>query len=291
MAEGGVELRPTRRQELADELRRSREVRGLSGRDLAARLGLSQSKVSRIESGKTIPTQPEVTAWAEAVEMSADRRDRLVELTEAVFTEVHHWRAVLRERSHIQDEIEERETRARLVRTFQPSVVPGLLQTAEYARRVISMAQLPNAVDDLAVALDARLRRQLAMYEEDRRFEFLVTEAALRWRPGRPKLLLAQLDRVASLTTLDNVSIGLVPLDVEVAAPSSHGFIVYECPDADQDTFVEVEMIHANLIINDATDVSLYLERWSTLAGAAVFDDDARALLASITTRIRSAGR
>ena len=66
VASDGAEHR-TKRERLATELRRLRDQAGISGRDLAHRVGISQSKVSRIESGTVIPSLPEVTAWGEAV--------------------------------------------------------------------------------------------------------------------------------------------------------------------------------------------------------------------------------
>jgi transcriptional regulator with XRE-family HTH domain len=279
-----------KRQQLAAELRRSRELGGISGRELAQRIGISQSKVSRIESGATIPSLPEVKAWAEAVGATVERQELLVALTESVFTEVHGWQAALHARTHLQDEIEERETRASRVRIYQPSVVPGLLQTAEYARRLFAMSQVPHPVDDLSAAVAGRLQRQLALYEVDRRFEFLITEAALRWRPNSVRVLLAQLDRIASLSTLENVSIGLVPLDSQAVTPTSHGFIIYDLNDRDHDSFVEVETIHANLIVNAAEQVELYEKRWLLLSQMAIFDDDARKFLTNLATKLRAKG-
>jgi transcriptional regulator with XRE-family HTH domain len=282
--------RRSKREQLAAELRRLRELAGLSGRDLAKLIEVSQSKVSRIESGSTIPSLPEVTRWAKAVSAPAERREWLAALTESVFTEVHGWPATLKEHGHIQDEVEERETRAEVVRTFQPSVVPGLLQTAEYARRVLAMAEVPCAVDDLAAALAGRLQRQLALYEEDKKFEFLITEAALRWRPGSTKALIAQLDRIASLSTLENVSVGLIPLSIKAIAPMSHNFVLYNHNDDGSDTVVEVETVHANLIVNSDDLVLLYQQRWSLLYQMAIFDDAARTLLSTIADEIRAAG-
>lgn len=277
----------SRRQRLAVELRRLRDLAGISGRDLAQRMGISQSKVSRIESGATIPSLPEVVAWAKAVGASAETRERLIAVTEAAFTEVHTWRAALTTRTHLQDEIQEREARALTSRTFQPSLVPGLLQTAEYARRVFSMSQLPYTEAAILEAVAGRVHRQLALYKKDRKFEFLITEAALRWRPGPTEMLLAQLDRVTSLSTLSNVSIGLIPHAAQAVVPTSHGFVIYDGPEGDFDAFVTIETIHANLTVNDPSDVELYRSRWSLLRQMAVFDDEARKFLATLGTDLR----
>lgn len=290
MAVGEKEPRPASRAQLARELRRARESRPMSGRELAQYLQISQSKISRIESGLTVPTTSEVFAWANASGVSDEHREWLVSLADSVYTEVHSWPEVLRMRAHIQDEIEERELHARAVRVFQPSVVPGLLQTAEYARRTISMGYKSKSVDDVTETLAGRLRRQLVVYEEDRQFDFVITEAALRWRPGPgpAKLMLGQLDRITSVSTLDNVSIGVIPLDAPAITFNTHAFVLYDHPDDEGDPFVEVEAIHANMIINETTHVALYQERWLQLSEMALFGDEARAVLAERTETLRA---
>lgn len=279
----------TKRQRLAAELRRLRDLAGISGRDLAQRMQISQSKVSRIESGATLPSLPEVMAWADAVGM-AETSEWLTALTEAAFTEVHTWRAALQRQPHLQGEIQEWEARAQTSRTFQPSVVPGLLQTAEYARRTFQMSPVPYAQADIAAAVAGRLERQLSLFRDDKRFNFLITEAALRWCPGPSKLMIPQLDRIASLSTLDNVSIGLIPHRGQALTFMSHSFVIYDHQNDDLDTFVEVETIHANLIINDPGDVALYENRWSLLSQMAILDGQVRQLLAALAAEFDKAG-
>ena len=266
-----------KRQRLAAELRRLREMAGVSGRELAERINMSQSKVSRIESGVATPPVPAVEAWADAVGADAATRARLTAMTEAVFTEIQAWRLVLPSRGHIQGEIEQREALARKIRVFQPSIVPGLLQTAEYARRVFGLFHVPYEDDDLARAVATRLDRQLAIYDEDRQFAFLITEAALRWRPGPARILRAQLDRINSLTTLDNLSIGLIPCDVEATSAIPVGFDILD--DRDGGSTVTIETLHANLIVSDPDHVADYEQCWSALDEMAIYGDEARGLL------------
>jgi transcriptional regulator with XRE-family HTH domain len=279
-----------KRRRLAAELRGLREMAGLSGRELAHQIGVSQSKVSRIEGGRTVPSIQEVTDWAKAAEVSDERREWLVAMTKAVFTDVQPWRASFSTNSHIQAEVQERERRARLIRTYQPSVVPGLLQTADYARRAYTLA-LPDPDYEIAAAIAGRMERQVALYEQDRRFEFVITEAALRWRPGSFDSQRAQLDRITAISTLDNVSIGVIPQASQATAPAPHVFIVYAENDGDLDDFVEVETVHANLIVNDLDDVAVYQQKWFMLCRSAIFADDMRKFLAELSVELKkSAG-
>ena len=279
-------------QQLAEELRRLRGLAGISGREFAQRVGISQSTVSRIESGQLVPALPVVNAWAEEVGASADAREKLQLLTEAAHAGVRRFHTALRERDHLQDDVRAQEAMARIVRVFQPSVVPGLLQTAEYARRVFSLFQVPYSEDGLAAALAARMDRQLALYDSARRFEFLITEAALRWRPGPPSLLVAQLGRIATLGTLDNVSIGVISHDTEAITFMSHGFAIYDPADEDDGPpVVSVETVHATLAVRAAEDVALYQERWALLHRMAVFDDAAEKVLTGVADHVRAATR
>lgn len=267
---------------LAGELRRLRGLSGLSGRELARRMGTSQSTVSRLESGVAVPSLPEVSAWASAVGVPAEVRASLVVLAEAASTEVQGWRDGLRRRPHAQDEVRAVESRARVLCTFQPSVVPGLLQTAEYARRVFSLLPGTLAAGDVPAAVAGRLDRQLALYEADREFRFLVTEGALRWRPGPAGLMAAQLDRVVSVSTLGNVSVGVIPFGVRAVAMLTHTFVICEGRE-ERDTLVEVGTIHARLLVRRPSDVALYRDRWQRLTQMALFGEQAREFISGLS--------
>ncbi|MEV0298296.1 helix-turn-helix transcriptional regulator [Nocardia sp. NPDC050710] len=275
------------RNALAAELRRLRDLAGISGRDLASRVGISQSKLSRIETGIAVPSLPQVLDWAREVDAAPETQNLLRRLTKAAHSEANEvtpWRSELETRDHLQDDIRDHEAGADRIRNFQPSLVPGLLQTAEYARRVFAKFQFPYTTQDLASAVAARLNRQLALFDQDKKFEFLITEAALRLRPGPHHVLLAQLDRIASISTLDNVSIGLIRYDVEATTTIPHGFVIYESED---DALVSLEMVDANRLIRAPEEVELYLGRWDLLRQMAVFDDDARTFLSALVADIR----
>ncbi|MGH3382815.1 MAG: Scr1 family TA system antitoxin-like transcriptional regulator [Actinoallomurus sp.] len=272
------------RRRLAAELRRLRVQAGTSGRRLADEIGgLSQSAVSRIETGAALPTVPQVERWADVAGASPAEKETLVSLAQRAFTEIESWRTSLRDRPHLQQEIAEREARARVTRVFQPSAVPGLLQTAEYARQVFSLSPVPSVKGAVAAAVSGRMNRQPALYEPGCRFEFLITEAALRWCPGPDsrRLLPAQLDRITSLGTLENVSIGIIPDGEQALTYASHGFVIYEGHGAD-DTLVTIEAIHAALTIHDSEAIDVYRETWSALARMAASEGDAREIFAGL---------
>jgi transcriptional regulator with XRE-family HTH domain len=280
-----------KRRRLATELRLLRDLSGITGRELARHIGISQSKVSRIEAGGALPSIAEVTAWTRAVGAPDETQKLLATLTDAARTEVDTWQEALEGRPHLQDDVRELEATAHRTRSFQPYLVPGLLQTPDYAQRVFTMFKERVPQIDVPSAVAGRMNRQLALYEEDKEFEFLITEAALRWRPGPPRLLLAQLDRISAMSTKGNVSVGIIPLlHVEATTSISHGFTIYERGDESHAAVVLVETNHAGLTVKAPDDVAAYQDRWSSQRRMARFDDEARAFLSELSAEVRAIG-
>ncbi len=282
----------TQRRRLAALLRELRVAAGLSQTALGQRMEVSQSTVSNLETGSQVPTAASVKAWARACGAAAAVVEDLVERAEAVQTEAATFREVLRQGiAAKQQRIGQVEERVSTIRLFQPACVPGLLQTAEYARRLIASGghTTPGQTRDVAAAVTARLDRQSVLYDETKRIVLLTTEAALRFRPGRDSALVVadQLDRVASLSTLRTVRIGVIPLDVEGDAVHMHGFCIFGDPAIDEQVFVSVETFTSELTVRDPRDVAAYLEEFELLLQTAVFDSDARSLLSKLAAHLR----
>lgn len=278
----------TPRQQLGAELRRLRALAGVSGRQLAQRTGLSQSKVSRIERGDAIASVPELTQWLEC-SAATDRLQELTAATEAALNEADSWNDFQRSTTfeEMQKQVQQRETKAYTQHSFLPTLVPGLLQTAEYARLVFTTADLTGKQDQ-AAAVQRRLDRQQILYDPSHTFEFILTEAALRWRPGPPDVLIAQLDRIASLATLTNVTVGVIPMNAETRAIPWHGFTLNE--DVEEgEPFVQVETIHAYLTVARPDDVELYRQQFAVLRESALTGDQSSAFLAALRAELVSA--
>lgn len=273
-----------RRHELAAKLRERRDLAGISGRALARRIGVSQSKVSRIESGSAVPSLPEVEAWSRALGLDEEIRQQLTVMTKAAHTEALSWRSALAGKGHVQDDILRQESEARKVRVCQTAVVPGLLQTPDYARAVFTLAGGPTTEADRAAAVAARMDRQIQMYEGRREYEFIVTEAALRWRPGSYRMLAAQVERIAHLGTLGNVTIGVVPLMARATTILSHGFALY---DLEQSRRATVEALHAHVTVQGVDEVEVYHEHWFRLAQMALSESDSQRLLQALAEEYR----
>lgn len=169
---------------------------------------------------------------------------------------------------------------ARWMAVFSPAMIPPLLQTAEYARLVIG----PDTGDtgDTGDAVAARVDAQAVLFEEGRRFAFVLTEGAVRARPGSPSLMPAQLDRLAQVSALPHVRLGVVPWKAEAAAFPLHGFTIYD------GTVSVVETLTGDLTLTRASEIAAHEEAFEAFASTAVYGDELRDLLADITTDYRT---
>jgi transcriptional regulator with XRE-family HTH domain len=265
------------RQALGLRLRELRRHSGLTGRELAGQLGWPASKISKLENGRQTPTDGDLRAWANAT--GAEKV--VVELVASLHTlESQHaeWRRQLRGglRSH-QVELARLDEKTKLFRAFEPTFVPGLLQTAEYARarfaQSIRVLKVPNDVDE---AVRVRVQRQEILYRSDKRFHFLLTEAVLRYRLCPVEVMIAQLDRLVALSAMRNVRLGIIPFETPYSVAPAHGFWLLD------EDLVIVETFSAELNLAQPPEIALYSAIFDRLAAIASYGRDARAVITRV---------
>ncbi|GIH11220.1 transcriptional regulator [Rhizocola hellebori] len=267
---------------LGAELRAAREAAGLSGRALATRLGnWSQAKVSRIENGVVSSTIEDIEAMLDALGVDGDRRDQLLALAEEASESTVSWRVLHKGgMARWQHELDQLLRRAARVRHFQPMVVPGLMQTAEYARHVLELGNWTGQ-KDVDAAVVARLARQQILFEPTcPQYHYLLGEIGLRWRPtDSVPLHRAQLDRVVTVAALPTVTVQLLPTDRPTAALGLHGFRIYDFNDEDEPTVVFVETISGEITISEPDNVATYIATWEQLVKSALSPEDTKAYI------------
>ncbi|MGH3802534.1 MAG: helix-turn-helix domain-containing protein, partial [Pseudonocardiaceae bacterium] len=210
--------------ELSRTLRQLREAANLSGLAAGKAAGFSQAKVSRIENGVNVPTPKDVATLAEVYGASAENRQRLAQLAEDM--RAGSRRVVLnRGGVDFQDRIARIEQASEHVRTFASTVVPGLLQTEDYARAVFSSGTLSPAEIDAAVA--GRMQRQRLLDADRHRFTLLTTAGALSWCAGSPAVMAAQADRLAAPQP-ENVRVGIIPWGTPATVFPMHTWDIYD---------------------------------------------------------------
>lgn len=271
------------RQSLAQALCDLRRATGLSGERLARRVHMSQSKVSRIENGRLLPSVVDVDRILRALDVDQATRAELLALARVANTEYQDIRAsVRRGLHHRQHDLAALEAGASNMRHFLPALVTGLLQTPEYMRAAMD-TPVEAAGGDTSTAIALKLERQAILHDQAKRFEFLLTESAVRWLLCRPSVMALQLDRLVSLSRLPNVSIGVLPLGAQVDAGAFHTFVTYD------KHLVTVELFTGLLVLRDPKDVDHYHALFDFFGGHSLWSDAARAFLGDIADVYRSA--
>ncbi len=222
---------------------------------MAERLGWSQSKVSRIEAARTRSELEDVAALLEALEVPVALRADLLTLAEEAAGPAEAWRNSSRVGlTRRQQDFINSEASASRLRHYQPVLLPGYLQTPEYARRVIELA----GSKDVERALSMRLARGAVVRRSDApRYEVVLLETVLRWRPVAPDLMAAQLFALEEVARRRNVEVRVVSLDDEQSVFVQHPFVLYDFP-AGAPSEVLVETTRTDLRLTDEADVTAY---------------------------------
>jgi transcriptional regulator with XRE-family HTH domain len=272
-----VKLDPTHagrdRQNLASALHDLRKASGLSGDRLARRCGMSQSKVSRIETGRLLPSIVDVEQVLTALDVDSATRHELLALARIANTEYQDVRAsVRRGLHHRQRELAALEANATEVRHFLPTLITGLLQTPEYMRAAMCTPVEP-AVGDVTKAIALKLERQATLHDKTKNFEFLLTESAIRWRLCESSIMAVQIDRLVSLSQLSNIRIGVLPLSTQVQDGAYHTFVIYD------HRLVTIELFSGQLVLRDPKDIDYYSALFDFFTVHALWADEAQSVL------------
>jgi transcriptional regulator with XRE-family HTH domain len=272
------------RRQLGQELQSLREQAGINQTQMMQRLEdagqrvRSQPALSRHENGRQIPSLAVVDAWTRITNAKAADRDRVLVLAEAVHMETRPWRDV-DDGPHLQGVAARREEESRRIRDCSLTWIPGLCQTAEYARLFIPQVD-PESTIDHAGAVVARMERQQILYRQGRRFEFLLSEHALRWQPG-PDVIVGQRAHLAMLASLTDVDLRVLRSD-RVGAPEWINFVIYDPVNGD-DPFVATELPQGGQDPSDAKVVAVFEEIWASLWSAALSGDAAVEMIRKVT--------
>lgn len=266
------------KQELAALLKELRKRAGLTGDRLARRCNMSQSKISRIENGKARPSLLDLERILRAVVAPPEVIEDVIALARLDNTEWQDLRSLRRRGlEKKQTELAALESSSAEFRFFLLSMITGLLSTPEYIR-----ASLAHSPTDVTRTIARKLERQEVLYDTKKRFTFLLTEQAVRWPLLPPAAMAMQIDRLASLTYLPNVKLGVIPMTGYKSTAPMDTFTVYD------DALATVENTTGIVILRDPRDIEMHLELFSTLEGYALFGAEARALLAEWAAACRS---
>lgn len=278
----------THRQRLGSRLRALRELAGLRNEDLAVELALSPATVSRMESGDRLVRLREIDVWVRVTGASTTVREELAALAEAAANQIIPWKLRLHAGvDQTQQETGELEASAATILIYDHAVVPGLLQVREYARLVFEMADVGDK-KGIAEKVEGRMHRQTVLLDQSKKLTILITEAALRWRPGSVALQTEQLRHIRAMMALPNICIGILPLSGQAKTIYPEGFHIYVDRADDADTVVTIELVTDEVTISQAASVALYLREFDHLRTGANYGENSHALIDRIIVDLQA---
>ncbi|MEV7142719.1 helix-turn-helix domain-containing protein [Streptomyces tauricus] len=274
-----------RRRKLGAELRALRARAGLTSGEAARLVGWHQSKVSRIETGRSGVKPADVRRLLDAYDVrDPELYELLVVLAGADDDGRHHWwhayRGLLP--STYSDFIS-LESQAGAMRTLENSVVPGLLQTPEYAREV-TRAAVDGAHDGKVDALvEVRLARQdVLRSNKPLRLSAVLDEAVLRRTVGGPEVMARQLDRLREAAHLPHVRIQVLPFGVGAHVGVTGPFVIFSFTNRSDLDVVVLDHLTSSLYLEQREDLRLYEEAFDSLQGQALSPEDTLDFIAGV---------
>ncbi|MFD8807149.1 helix-turn-helix domain-containing protein [Streptomyces sp. NPDC059597] len=251
-------VNPTvRRRRLGQELRRLREQKGMTAEEVADRLLVSQSKISRLENGRRSISQRDVRDLCGVYEVEDQRVvDSLMEM--ARDSRQQGW-------WHTFGDIPYSvyiglETDAQSLRVYEPQLVTGLLQTRAYAEALVRGALPETSTAEIDKRVNVRMRRQERVTAEGNplRLWVVLDEAALHRVVGSRLVMREQLEHLIEMCQLPHVTVQVLPFEAG-AHPGLNGqYAILEFADAADSSVVYLEGVTSDLYLEKAPDVQKY---------------------------------
>jgi transcriptional regulator with XRE-family HTH domain len=261
------------------ELRRLREQAGLTRDEVARRLEWSGSKISRIETGQSRAQTGDVRDLLEIYGVTGAETEALVQLAREgrkrgwwtayndVFTGTYVGL--------------EAETSA--MRTYQPQIIPGLLETEDYARALIRAGLVRADPDEIDRRVKARMARQDVLTRPDAPAIWAVLdEPAIRRPVGGAAVMSAQLRHLIEVTAAPNskITLQILPLAVGSHPGLSGPFVILDFPSAEDPSVVYLETATDGLYLEETAEIERYTLMFDHLRASALSSSESAGLIA-----------
>jgi transcriptional regulator with XRE-family HTH domain len=268
---------------LGSQLRKLREAKNVTREEAGHLIRGSESKISRMELGRVGFKERDVadllTLYG-VVDQQA--RSAVLDLV-ATANEPgwwHRFNDVLPTWFQAYVGLEEAATR---IRTYEVQFVPGLLQTKEYARAVVTAGTAGIGAEEIARRVDLRLERQRIFERPDGPvFWAVIDEAALRRPIGGAEVMKAQLEHLIDLMRQPSITIQIMPFSFGGHSAEGGAFSVLRFPDPDLPDVVYVEQLASALYLDKREDVDRYTEVMERLCAVSTTPDETIELLRKI---------
>ncbi|MFJ3621587.1 helix-turn-helix domain-containing protein [Streptomyces iakyrus] len=267
-----------RRRKLGAELRALRTSAGLTSGEAARLVGWHQSKVSRIETGTSGVKPADVRLLLDAYDVADPQlRELLMALTGADDSGGrHHWwhayRGVL---PPTYRDFISLESQAGAMRTLETTVVPGLLQTPEYARAVTRATVEGLPEDRLDTLVEVRLARQdVLRADPPLRLSAVLDEAVLRREVGGPGVMARQLERLVEAARLPQVRLQVLPFAAGAHIGVTGPFVIFSFSSTSDLDVVVLDHLTSSLYLERKEDLQAYTEAFNALQIHALSPED-----------------
>ncbi|MER6159709.1 helix-turn-helix transcriptional regulator [Streptomyces sp. NPDC001868] len=275
-------VNPTvRRRRLGQELRRLRELKGMTAEEVAERLLVSQSKISRLENGRRSISQRDVRDLCGVYEVEDQRLvDSLMQMAKDS-RQQGWWHAFGDVPYSVYIGLE---TDAESLRVYDPQVVPGLLQSRAYAEAIIRGALPETSATEIDKRVEVRIRRQDRVTTDNNplRLWTVLDEAALRRVVGSRSVMREQLEHLAELSQVPHVTVQVLPFEVG-AHPGINGqYAILEFVDAADSSVVYIEGVTSDLYLEKPHDVQKYTVMYEHLRAQALNVEQSRQFIENV---------
>jgi transcriptional regulator with XRE-family HTH domain len=274
---------------LGSQLRKLREARGISREEAGYSIRASGSKISRMELGRVSFKERDVIDLLVLYGVDEAEAEKLVALAREANSPGwwHQYSEILPEWFQVYVGLEEA---ASLIRLYEVQFVPGLLQTADYARAVITVGQPSASPEEIERRVALRLGRQQLLTKPDGpRLWAVLDEAALRRPIGGEEVMRAQLVKLLESTRKPNVTLQVVPFSTGGHSAEAGAFTIMRFPEPDLPDVVYLEQLTGALYLDKREDVERYGEVMERLSVEADSPEHTADLLSGILEEVLDA--
>ncbi len=265
---------------LLRELRRLRDERRMSPEEVAGQLGWHKTKLYRIERGESRLILDDLDELLELYGVRSPERESLFQLGKDAWK--RGWWLAYRD-LYQGESFFVMENDAAKISVYAPNLLPGLLQTADYARAVISALDPQGEAAEVDRQVAVRIERQgVLARQEPPEVVAVLDESVLRRRVGDRDVHCEQLRRLLELAERPNVTIHVIPLDAGVYMAQSGQFTLFEFPDAEDAPVAYQEGLFGDVYVEDAEDVARYRLAASKTTDAALSVDASVAFIRGV---------
>jgi transcriptional regulator with XRE-family HTH domain len=286
MAEGGSPL--VQRRRLRAELKKARQTSGLTQEQVAVAMDWSLSKVIRIEAGSSGISTNDLKALLQLYGVAdSGQVDSLVALARAA-RERSWWSAYRDVAPASLLQLIEYESAGSVVRQFENTFIPGILQTEDYARAVIQdYYNERQGSDKLRALVELRIRRE-DLFDADNRpsFQFMLDEAVIRRLVAGSSVMRNQLRRLIEVAEKPNVTVEVIPFSAGLHRGMNGPFEVIEFADPSDGDIVFLESPRGDIVSDEPEETLKYREAFERLEKAALGPRDSLALIAEIANEM-----